>query len=40
MTYYNMHVNNLNSSPQDAKVNDEFHKWIDMKYGDDKLRRV
>ena len=34
------HVDNLKSSHEDAKVNDKFHKWLDMKYGDDKLGRV
>jgi Reverse transcriptase (RNA-dependent DNA polymerase) len=34
------HVDDLKSSHEDAKVNDEFHKWLDMKYGDAKLGRV
>jgi Reverse transcriptase (RNA-dependent DNA polymerase) len=34
------HVDDLKSSHEDAKVNDEFHKWLDMKYGGDKLGKV
>ena len=34
------HVDDLKSSHEDAKVNDKFHKWLDVKYGDDKLGRV
>ena len=34
------HVDDLKSSHVDRKVNDEFRKWLDMKYGDDKLGRV
>ena len=34
------HVDDLKSSHEDAKVNHKFHKWLDMKYGDDKLGRV
>ena len=34
------HVDDLKSSHEDQKVNDEFHKWLEMKYGDKKLGRV
>jgi hypothetical protein len=34
------HVDDLKSSHVDKRVNDEFRKWLDMKYGDDKLGRV
>jgi hypothetical protein len=34
------HVDDLKSTYEDAKVNDEFHKWLDIKYGDDKLGKV
>jgi Reverse transcriptase (RNA-dependent DNA polymerase) len=34
------HVDDLKSSHEDAKGNDEFHKWLDMKYEDDKHGKV
>jgi Reverse transcriptase (RNA-dependent DNA polymerase) len=34
------HVDDLKSSHQDPKVNDEFHKWLDTKYGDNKIGKV
>jgi Reverse transcriptase (RNA-dependent DNA polymerase) len=34
------HVDDLKSSHVNRRVNDEFRKWLDMKYGDDKIGRV
>ena len=34
------HVDDLKSSHADSKVNDEIHKWLEMKYGDDKIGKV
>jgi Reverse transcriptase (RNA-dependent DNA polymerase) len=34
------HIDDLKSSHEDAKVNDKFQKWLDLKYGDAKLGRV
>jgi Reverse transcriptase (RNA-dependent DNA polymerase) len=31
------HVDDLKSSHEDPEVNDEFHTWLNMKYGDKKL---
>jgi replication fork clamp-binding protein CrfC len=31
------HVDDQKSSHEDPKVNDEFHKWLDTKYGDKKV---
>ena len=34
------HVDDLKSSHVDPKVNDEFHEWLEKKYGDPKLAKV
>ena len=34
------HVDDLKSSHVDPKVNDDFHKWLEGKYGDPKLAMV
>ena len=34
------HVDDLKSSHIDPKVNDEFHKWLEAKYGDPKIGKV
>ena len=34
------HVDDLKSSHVEPKVNDEFAKWVDNKYGDDEIGRV
>jgi Reverse transcriptase (RNA-dependent DNA polymerase) len=34
------HVENLKSIHEDPKFNNEFHKWLDKKYGDKKLGKV
>lgn len=34
------HVDDLKSSHQDKHVNDEFHKWLQQKYGDEKIGQV
>jgi hypothetical protein len=37
---FTCHLEDLKSSHEDAKANDEFHKWLDIKYGDHKLGKV
>ena len=34
------HVNDVKASHVDAKVNDQFHKWCESKYGSEKLGHV
>ena len=34
------HVDDLKSSHEDPEVNDEFHTWLNTKYGDEKLGKV
>ena len=34
------HVDDLKSSHVDPKVNDDFHNWLEQKYGDPKLGKV
>ena len=34
------HVDDLKSSHVNPKVNDDFHKWLEQKYGDEKLGKV
>ena len=34
------HVNDLKSSHIDPKINDEFHQWLELKYGDPKINKV
>jgi hypothetical protein len=34
------HVDDLKSSHVNPKVNDQFHKWLEQKYGDPKIGQV
>ena len=33
-------MDDIKSSHVDPKVNDKFHNWLEMKYGDDEIGKV